>query len=129
MIDSFLRKRWYDFRAGHGVYLIFLMSFANFILIFHRLLIERVEWLNVLLGNIILFTTVFVLVYVPVAILVGVWHRRTQIKIDADIGWLYSPINAKVFRILLDAQMGKASAAELEKLRALLKDIEDKGEN
>ena len=123
---SFVRRRWLDFRMGHSVYLIFLMSFANFLLIFHRLLVERIDWLNKLLGDLWLFAILFVLMYIPVAILVGSWHRKNQIKIDTDVGMLNSPLNAKIFRTIIDIQTGKATAEEIKELRRLLKSIEDK---
>lgn len=123
---SFVRRRWLDFRMGHSVYLIFLMSFANFLLIFHRLLVERIDWLNNLLGDLWLFAILFVLMYIPVAILVGAWHRKNQIKVDTDVGMLNSPLNAKIFRTIIDIQTGKATAEEIKELRRLLKSIEDK---
>ena len=111
---------------GHSTYLIFLMSFANFLLIFHRLLVERIDWLNNLLGDLWLFAILFVLMYIPVAILVGAWHRKNQIKVDTDVGLLNSPLNAKIFRTIIDMQTGKATAEEIKELRRLLKSIEDK---
>lgn len=123
---SFVRRRWLDFRMGHSVYLIFLMSFANFLLIFHRLLVERIDWLNKLLGDLWLFAILFVLMYIPVAILVGAWHRKNQIKVDTDVGMLNSPLNAKIFRTIIDIQTGKATPEEIKELRRLLKSIEDK---
>lgn len=112
---------------GHSIYLIFLMSFANFMLIFHRLLIERVEWLDNLFGDLWLFGILFVFLYVPVAIVVGAWHRRTQIKVDSDVHILQSPLNAKIFRIIIDMQTGKATPEEIKALRDMLKRVEDKG--
>ena len=112
---------------GHSVYLIFLMSFANFMLIFHRLLIERIDWLNDLLGDLWVFAVLFVIMYVPVAIAVGAWHRRNQIKVETDIRMLQSPLHAKIFRILIDVQTGKATPEEINMLRKMLKQIEDKG--
>lgn len=123
---SFVRRRWLDFRMGHSVYLIFLMSFANFLLIFHRLLVERIDWLNNLLGDLWLFAILFVLMYIPVAIVVGAWHRKNQIKVDTDVGMLNSPLNAKIFRTIIDIQTGKATTKEIKELRRLLKSIEDK---
>lgn len=128
MTGSWVRRRWLDFRMGHSIYLIFLMSFANFMLIFHRLLIERVEWLNDLLGELWVFGVMFVFLYVPVAIVVGAWHRKTQIKVETDIYMLQSPFHAKIFRIMMDIQTGKATPDEIEALRNILKKVEDKGE-
>ena len=127
MNSSWARRRWYDFRMGHSIYLVFMMSFANFILIFHRLLIERVDWLNALLGDLWMFVALFVFLYVPVAVVVGAWHRRNQIKVETEVALMQSPLHAKVFRILLDMQAGRATPEEVDSLRKLLKTVEDKG--
>lgn len=127
MTGSWVRRRWLDFRMGHSIYLIFLMSFANFMLIFHRLLIERVEWLNNLLGELWVFGVLFVFLYVPVAIVVGAWHRKTQIKVETVVQLLQSPLHAKIFRIMIDIQTGKATQDEIKALRSILKEVEDKG--
>jgi len=127
MDDSWIRRRWYDFRQGHSVYLIFALSFGNFVLIFHRLLIERVEVLDDVFPNLWIFAIVFILFYIPVAIAIGAWHRRTQLKVDAEVGIRQNPLFAKWFRVLIDIQTGRASKEEIESLRKLLKSIEDKG--
>ncbi len=124
-----MRRRWYDFRQGHGIYLIFILSFANFILIFHRLLIERVEVLEEIFPNLWSFIIVFVLIYIPVAILIGAWHRRTQLKVDIEVAIRQNPIWAKMFRTLIDIQTGKASKEEIEKARKFLMSIESRVDN
>jgi len=124
-----MRRRWYDFRQGHGIYLIFILSFANFILIFHRLLIERVEVLEEIFPNLWIFIIVFVLIYIPVAILIGAWHRRTQLKVDIEVAIRQNPIWAKMFRTLIDIQTGKASKEEIEKARKFLMSIESRVDN
>lgn len=129
MSTSFIRRRWYDFRQGHGIYLIFMLSFANFILIFHRLLIERVEVLEKIFPNLWIFIIVFVLLYIPIAILIGAWHRKTQLKVDIEVAVRQNPIWAKMFRTLIDIQTGKASKEEIESARKFLKSIESKVDN
>jgi len=129
MSNSFIRRRWYDFRQGHGIYLIFMLSFANFILIFHRLLIERVEVLEKIFPNLWIFIIVFVLLYIPIAILIGAWHRKTQLKVDIEVAVRQNPIWAKMFRTLIDIQTGKASKEEIESARKFLKSIESKVDN
>ena len=129
MNNKWLRRRWLDFRFGHSVYLIFALSFANFILIFHRLLIERVESLNELFSNLWIFAVVFVLVYIPVSIVIGAWHRRTQLKVEAEQTLLQNPFLARNFRMLVDIIEGKASKEEIEKFRNLLKTIESKSDS
>ncbi len=119
-----LRRRWYDFRQGHSVYLIFGLTFANFVLIFHRLLIERVPILDELFPDLWAFVITFVLIYVPVAIVVGAWHRRTQLRVDSEVQMRQNPLWAKMFGLFIDIQTGKASKEEIENLRGLLKRIE-----
>ncbi len=127
MSSVWIRRRWYDFRQGHSVYLIFALSFGNFILIFHRLLIQRVETLDEIFPNLWIFAGVFILFYIPIAIAIGVWHRRTQLKVEIEVQMRQNPFFARWFRVLIDIQTGKASKEEIEKLRKLLKIIEDKG--
>jgi hypothetical protein len=124
MDKNFVRRRWFDFRLGHSYYLIFLLSFANFILIFYRLLIEKIPGLNEILSSLWLFVVVFVLVYIPLAIGIGVWHRKSQIKVEADVQLKQSPLFAKVLRTIIDVQTGKASKEEIEELQNMLKKIE-----
>lgn len=128
MSSVWLRRRWLDFRFGHTVYLIFALSFANFILIFHRLLIERVESLNEFFSSLWIFGVVFILVYIPVSIGIGAWHRRTQIKVETEQQLLQNPFMARNFRMLIDIIEGKASKEEIEKFRNLLNRIEKKAD-
>ena len=128
MSSAWLRRRWLDFRFGHTVYLIFALSFANFILIFHRLLIERVESLNEFFSSLWMFGVVFILVYIPVSIGIGAWHRRTQIKVETEQQLLQNPFMARNFRMLIDIIEGKASKEEIEKFRNLLNRIEKKAD-
>ena len=122
--ESWIRRRWVNFRYGHAIYLIFVLTFANFVLIFHRLLIERVEFLSEIFSSLWIFVFVFIVIYVPVAIIVGHWHRKTQVKIENELFLRQNPMLAKWFRILIEMQSGQASKEEVENLRNLLKAIE-----
>ncbi len=124
-LNSWTRRRWTNFRQGHSVYLIFALTFANFILIFHRLLIQRVEFLSEIFSNLLTFALVFVIIYIPLAVLIGHWHRKTQLKIEMELMYRQSPLLAKWFRVLFDMQTGKATKEEIESTRNLLKAIED----
>jgi len=124
MNSNWTRRRWLDFRLGHVTYLAFAMAFANFILIFHRLLIERVEALENIFSDLWFFTIIVILVYFPIAILVGFWHRKTQIKVETELTLKQNPLFAKWFRTLIDIQTGKATKEEIESVRKMLKSIE-----
>ena len=128
MNSKWFRRRWFDFRLGHSVYLIFLLSFSNFILIFHRLLIERIEFLNDIFSELWMFIILFVGIYVPVSIAVGAWHRKTQIKIENEQSLLNNPFMARNFRMMIDIIEGKASKDEVQKFRKFLNDIEKKSD-
>jgi len=125
MNELWLRWRWYDFRQGHSLYLIFALSFGNFILIFHRLLIERVPILNEIFSNLWIFAVFFILAYIPVAVIIGNWHKKTQLKIDIDTGMRQNLLLAKSLRVIIDISDGKASKEEKEGIRKLLKAIEE----
>src|SRR5262249_40083586 len=82
---TFFRKRWLDFRNGHGIYLAFVLTFVNFILITYNFAVEKVDFLKNLLGhNLIVFTVFFIALYVPAAMLIGYWHRRHQFSVENE---------------------------------------------
>jgi uncharacterized protein YneF (UPF0154 family) len=126
MKEGWGRRRWWEFRQGHTVYLIFVLTFINFILIAYRLLIERVTFFKDLVPELWIFALMFILVYVPAAILIGYWHRRTQLRVETTIINQQNPVLAKMIRTLLDVQTGKASQEEIEDFRDMLKRIENK---
>ena len=125
MDRTWLRRRWFDFRQGHGMYLVFAMTFTNFVLIFYRLLVERIEFLGDWFSNLWIFIVIFLGVYIPIAILIGNWHRRTQMKIEHEQSMKQSPLMARNFRIMLELLEGKASEAEVKELKEFWKSIED----
>jgi len=84
--NRFFRKRWYDFRMGHSIYLIFIMSFANFILIGYNFAIKKSPVLSEIFESTILFAVIFVLVYIPLAMVIGYFHRRKQLPIEQEVG-------------------------------------------
>ena len=126
MKEGWIRRRWWEFRQGHTVYLIFVLTFINFILIAYRLLIERVTFFKDLVPELWIFALMFILVYVPAAIIIGYWHRRTQLRVETTIINQQNPVLAKMIRTLLDVQTGKASEKEIEDFRDMLKNIEGK---
>ena len=126
MEKDWLRRRWYEFRQGHSVYLVFIMSFSNFILISYRLLIERIPSLQSIFSELWIFIVFFILVYIPAAIMIGHWHRTTQLRVDTAMNIINNPILARFFRTIIDIQLGKASKEDIENVRKMLMDIEKK---
>ena len=124
MNESWIRRRWWEFRQGHSIYLIFLLTFMNFILISYRLLIERITIFKELIPDLWIFALLFIVVYLPAAVLIGYWHRKTQLRVETTITLQQNPIMAKMFRTLLDVQTGKAPKEEIEEFRNMLIKIE-----
>ncbi len=119
-----MQRRWYDFRVGHAVYLIFALSFGNFILISYRLLIERVPILNEFFSSLWYFVIIFILAYVPLSIILGAWHRKTQLRVEQDIVTRQNPFLAKVLKLIINIQTGQASKEQIETMRKTLNEIE-----
>ena len=126
MKEGWFRSRLYEFRLGHSTYLIFLLTFTNFILISYRLLIEKVPFLQNIVPELWIFIIFFLLIYVPVSILIGFWHRKTQLKVEYMLKSKEMPLYSKLCRFLLDVQTGKASEKEAKEFRELLLKIEKK---
>ena len=124
MNEGWIRRRWWEFRQGHSVYLIFMLTFINFILIAYRLLIERVAIFKELIPELWIFAVLFISIYIPAAILIGLWHRKTQLRVETTLIQQQNPIMAKMFRTLLDVQTGKATKEEIEEFRNMLIKIE-----
>lgn len=128
MTESYrMKKLWFYFRGGHGAYLMFFFSFVNFILLFYRLFIEPLED-SIFFNRLAEFAIFFVLSYVPVAIIIGYWHRTTQFKVEDDVKFLRNPLYARFVRLQIDVKLNKANKEEIEKFHSLLKKIEEKGE-
>jgi len=125
MDQGWIRRRWWEFRQGHSIYLIFALTFINFILISYRLLIEKIAIFKELIPELWIFALIFILVYIPAAILVGVWHRRTQLRVETTLVNQQNPVLAKMIRTLLDVQTGKASQEEIQEFRTMLIKIEN----
>lgn len=126
MNNGWTRERWYEFRTGHSTYLIFILTFVNFVLISYRLLIEKVSFFRELVPELWIFSLLFLALYIPAAIIIGYWHRHTQLKIENAITMQQNPFYAKLFRVLIDVQLGNMSKDEIEKFRNLLLSIEKK---
>ena len=126
---NFLRKLWWDSRMGHSNYLMFILALVNFVLIVYNFLIEGNAIFEEFVSNMWLFAIVFIVFYVPIAILIGRWHTNTQISVEWQIKMFEDPIMAKMIKMLLDVQTGKASKEEIEEFRKTMNEIEKKDIN
>ena len=75
--SQWLARRWFEMRVGYGTYLAFTFGFANFILLLHGL----TDWFKDYPLH--WFGIAMFLVIVPISVLVGHRHNRTQQKTEA----------------------------------------------
>ncbi len=120
---------WYDARTGSTIYLLFVLSFVNFILITYRYLLETDPQIEELFSNLWVFGVIFLVTYIPISILIGFWHRRTQLSVENYIRQKESPIFCKLIRNILDVKTGKASKEDIEEFRTMLSKIETQVDN
>lgn len=89
---EWLRRRFWDFRHGHGIYLNYILSFINFITITYHLLISNVRALKPILPHWWLYALFFCLTYPPLAILIGYReYRRKQYPTEQKIAVKANP--------------------------------------
>jgi hypothetical protein len=124
MNNQFLRKRWLDFRNGHSIYLAFLLTFVNFILIAYTFAVQRVPLLNDFFsGSLAVFTVVFMAIYVPAAMLIGYWHRKNQYSVENEAmlqeNWLWAWLARYQIRLI----EGKATPEESNQIMRYLESI------
>lgn len=118
------QKRFFEFRAGHATYLAFAVSLVTFVLIVHRLLIERIPELDNLFGDLTIFTLFFAAIYIPIAILMGQWHLKHQQKVESTMVFMKNPGMIRAFRLLFDLETNDADEQDVESFKNLLKKLE-----
>ncbi|MGI0040708.1 MAG: hypothetical protein ACRD94_01950 [Nitrosopumilaceae archaeon] len=125
MIANFLRRRWLDFRNGHGSYLAFVMSFANFILIAYNFAIKDIPALHTIFTNLATFTLTFLALYIPSAIVIGYWHRRNQYTVENEAmiqeNWIWAWQNRYLIRLLQGKTTKEENEEVLKYLELILK--------
>jgi len=123
MNEQFFRKRWLDFRNGHSIYLVFVLTFANFILISYNLAIQKIDFLSNVFGSLTVFTLVFIAIYVPAAMLIGYWHRRNQYSVENEALMQENWIMAWLIRYQIRLIQGKATEEEAKEIMKYLEAI------
>ncbi len=119
------RVLWLDGRIGHTTYLMFFLTFVNFIVILFNFLIEDNPIFEKILPHMWLVSIIFIGLYVPVSIFIGRWHKNTQLSTEYIILHEGNTILATMIRILLDVQTGKATKEEIQDVRKMMMDIEN----
>ena len=109
--DRLLRWMTY-FRRGHNAYLVFLVSFANFVVIQYRLLIEYIPALKIIFTSLTAFVIAFFLIYIPLAIAIG-WYdyKKFAVPMERRLGALVNPWNRDISKALILIAQGKNEEA------------------
>ncbi|MDP9305884.1 MAG: hypothetical protein M3O68_06040 [Thermoproteota archaeon] len=118
--SDWFRRRWLDFRNGHSIYLVFAMTFANFITIQYQLLIDRLPYLAGIFDSILTFAILFVLAYVPLSIVLGYWHRKSQWKVEQDALFRENKVGAIMWMYVIDLIEGNVSEDDKKLMRESL---------
>ena len=122
--NKYIRRRWLDFRNGHSVYLVFLLTLVNFILIVYNFAILKIPALSTFL-NLPLFVLIFFLVYVPLAIIIGYWHRRNQYAVENEAllqeNWIWAWIMQYEIRLIKGKTNPREDEVVLDYLTKILK--------
>jgi len=107
-----LGKWWVYFRRGHNTYLVFLLTFANFLTIQYRLLVDYVPALKSVFESFTTFIVIFIIIYVPLSIVVG-WYdyRRFSVPVEASMAALTSPWSVDIALALKLIAEGRNSEA------------------
>ncbi len=121
--NKWFRKRWLEGRFGHSIYLMYGLTFVNFILIAYRFLIEQDPFFMSMIDNILIFVIIFLIFYIPASIIIGRWHTQNQMWVENYLKRLEDPLLASWFRTLLDTETKKISKGEIEEFRKKLDKI------
>ncbi len=120
--QTFIRRRWLDFRNGHSIYLAFVLTFVNFILITFNFAIKELPFIGSFM-TLPIFVLIFVFVYFPVCMLIGYWHRRHQYAVENETlireNWVWAWIMQYELRLI----KGKTTSKEDEYVLNYLNDI------
>jgi hypothetical protein len=118
--SDWFRRRWLDFRNGHSIYLVFAMTFANFITIQYALLIDRLPYLAGIFNSISIFAIMFILFYVPLSIILGYWHRKSQWKVEQDALFRENKVGAIMWMYVIDLIEGNVSEEDKKLMKEAL---------
>ena len=121
--NSWFRRRWLDFRQGHTIYLVFAMTFLNFITIQYALLIDKIPALKPIFGNPWIFAVAFISIYMPLAIMIGYWHRKSQWKVEQEAMFNENVVQARLYLFLINLIENRATEKERDDMRKLLQGI------
>ena len=79
--------------------------------------------METLFDNIWLFAATFIIIYIPVAIALGYWHRKSQWKVEAEAMFRENEVSARLWLFMIDLIDGKVTEDEKKTTREMLSTI------
>jgi hypothetical protein len=94
-------------------------------------LIDRLPFLDRFVGSdLVGFAIIFIASYVPLAIIIGYWHRKSQWTVEVEALFKENPLGATMWLFVIDLVEGKINEKEKKEMREmLLKIIKGKGKS
>jgi hypothetical protein len=96
------------------------MTFANFITIQYQLLIANLPLSAGIFSSIWIFAIMFILFYVPLSIVLGYWHRKSQWKVEQDALFRENKVGAIMWMYVIDLIEGNVSEEDKKLMKESL---------
>ena len=96
------------------------MTFANFITIQYQLLIDKLPLSAGIFSSIWIFAITFILFYVPLSIVLGYWHRKSQWKVEQDALFRENKVGAIMWMYVIDLIEGNVSEEDKKLMKESL---------
>jgi hypothetical protein len=124
LASSLLQKGWLDFRNGHSVYLSFILTFMNSILIAFHFAVSQFAFMNNVFVSVGLFALFFLGLYIPAAVIIGYWHRRHQWTVENEAllqeNWVWAWIARYQIRLIEGKATNEESKQVIDYLEGIL---------
>ncbi|OLB45241.1 hypothetical protein AUH73_02990 [archaeon 13_1_40CM_4_53_4] len=92
-------RSWFYFRAGYGTYIALLMGYAGNLVVIYKLAVVGNKYLEVVFYSLTVFAIFGVLISVPTAILLGLFHVKRTGAYAADAS-LSTEANPYVYKVI-----------------------------
>lgn len=102
------------------------MTFANFVTIQYSLLIDKIPAINSLFNNIWTFAFIFIAAYVPLGMIIGYWHRKSQWKVEQEAMFRENVVGARIWLFTIKLIEGEATEEEKRNMIDFLSTIVSK---
>jgi hypothetical protein len=86
-------------------------------------MIERIPAFSTVFSNVWVFVIAFIAVYMPLAIVIGYWHRKSQWKVEQEAMFNENVVQATMYLFLIKLIEGKATDKERQEMKLMLEKI------